>query len=82
MESLVNDIPAGDGKIMNLFYSVGQLQKPFLFFAWILSFKQTSLLPYVQGTEVFEVEPTTGVVRVARPIDRESQSGISDNEIR
>jgi hypothetical protein len=36
----------------------------------------------VQGTEVFEVEPTTGVVRVARPIDRESQSGISDNEIR
>jgi hypothetical protein len=23
MESLVNDIPAGDGKINNLFYSVG-----------------------------------------------------------
>jgi hypothetical protein len=43
---------------------------------------ETSSSPYVQGTEVFEVEPTTGVVRVARPIDRESQSGISDNEIR
>jgi hypothetical protein len=36
----------------------------------------------LQGTDVFEVDPTTGVVTVAKPIDREAQSGISDNEIR
>jgi hypothetical protein len=78
---LVSDILAGEGKIANLFYSVGQLQKNLLFCIIDIEL-ETSFLPYVQGTEVFEVEPTTGVVRVARPIDRESQSGISDNEIR
>ena len=36
----------------------------------------------LQGTDMFQVDPNTGVVRVTRPIDRESQTGISDNEIR
>ena len=36
----------------------------------------------LQGTDKFSVDPLTGVVRVALPIDRESQTGISDNEIR
>ena len=36
----------------------------------------------IEGTDTFRVDPVTGVVTVAEPIDRESQSGISDNEIR
>ena len=36
----------------------------------------------IEDTDTFRVDPKTGVVTVARPIDRESQSGISDNEIR
>ena len=36
----------------------------------------------IEGTDRFEVDSITGVVTVARPIDREAQSGISDNEIR
>ncbi len=36
----------------------------------------------LQGTDQFAVDPNTGVVTVTRPIDRESQTGISDNEIR
>ncbi len=38
MESLVSDIPAGDGKIANLFYSVGQLQKHLLFCSMDIEF--------------------------------------------
>ena len=36
----------------------------------------------MQGTDQFAVDTNTGVVTVTRPIDRESQTGISDNEIR
>lgn len=36
----------------------------------------------LEGTDKFSVDPLSGVVTVAQPIDRESQSGISDNEIR
>ena len=36
----------------------------------------------IEGTDTFRVDSTTGVVTVARAIDRESQKGISDNEIR
>ena len=36
----------------------------------------------IQGTDKFVVDSSTGVVTVAQPIDRESQTGISDNEIR
>ena len=36
----------------------------------------------IEGTDTFRVDSRTGVVTVANPIDRESQSGISDNEIR
>jgi len=36
----------------------------------------------IEGTDKFLVDAVTGVVTVAQPIDRESQSGISDNEIR
>ena len=36
----------------------------------------------IEGTDTFRVDSSTGVVTVARAIDRESQSGISDNEIR
>ena len=36
----------------------------------------------IEGTEVFRVDSGTGVVTVARPIDREAQAGLSDNEIR
>lgn len=36
----------------------------------------------LKDTNMFQVDPTTGVVTVAQPIDRESQNGISDNEIR
>ena len=36
----------------------------------------------IEGTEVFRVDSRTGVVTVARPIDREAQAGLSDNEIR
>lgn len=36
----------------------------------------------LDGTDMFLVDESTGVVTVARPIDRESQNDISDNEIR
>ena len=36
----------------------------------------------LEGTDMFKVDKITGAVTVALPIDRESQSGISDNEIR
>lgn len=36
----------------------------------------------IDGTDMFLVDETTGVVTVALSIDRESQSGINDNEIR
>ena len=36
----------------------------------------------LEGTEVFRVDPVSGVVTVAQPIDREAQAGLSDNEIR
>ena len=36
----------------------------------------------LQGTDKFEVDPNSGVVTVALPIDRESQSEINNNEIR
>ena len=36
----------------------------------------------IEGTDTFRVDSDTGEVTVARAIDRESQSGISDNEIR
>ena len=36
----------------------------------------------IEDTDVFKVDNKTGGVTVARPIDREAQSGISDNEIR
>ena len=36
----------------------------------------------IQGTDKFEVDPNTGVVTVALPIDRESQTEINNNEIR
>ena len=36
----------------------------------------------LDGTDMFRVDKLSGIVTVAQPIDRESQSGISDNEIR
>ena len=36
----------------------------------------------IEGTETFRVDSSSGVVTVARNIDREAQSGFSDNEIR
>jgi hypothetical protein len=36
----------------------------------------------LKGTDKLSVDPTTGEVRVEKPIDRESRSDFNDNEIR